>query len=146
MSTLEELRINAITAHKAQMTPDEHEKEQKLVQAHQNIVQVMIDTIWKAVQDAVEADPFTDHTVVMNPHEEAELCGLQYKTLLYGTYRKQLGQRDWKQQHFAGITKTPFELVDQALRARGVIKVLDITDQSKSNNILVKIILTPEGL
>ena len=135
METVQELREKALKAHKASQTPEDAEKERKLVVAHQNIVQTMCIAISDAVKDAIEASPLVTNTVVMDPHTEADLMGLNYKTLLYGTYRKEKGRRDWKQHHFADIHMTPFEEAEKELKPFGVTKIIDDTDPALSAHI-----------
>jgi len=94
--SVEGYRRDVICRHRAEMSDEDNQKEERLKDAHSSVVGVMIENIKDAVMDALDSDPFIRDTIIKDPHEGADLHGLNYLTVLKGTYRKSSGKRDWK--------------------------------------------------
>lgn len=136
---VEQLRREAICKHRMTMTEDEKEKERRLILAHNSVVETMIVAIQAAVRVSIAEDHMSTEICVIDPHKGADLHGLNFLTILKGTYRKVTGKRDWRQQRVAGIMYTPIEEVAMKLKSCGITKIVDESDASKSTQIHLKI-------
>lgn len=135
--TAGELR-HKILEEKQDLVQSHQQKLEAIKNAHDKLVEQLVDFIYDQAKIALEKNPFKKSFRLFNPLDRPEIDGFKWLYLLYGSYNKTSRTYNRSFHENAGIHFTPIEETNRILFNKG-FSVEDISDRNKSINTVLLI-------
>lgn len=145
MLSSQELRSEILSAkdlrskifeEKKDLVESRQKKLESLKNAHDKLVEMLVDFIYEQAKITLEKNPFKKSFRLFNPLEKTEVDGHKWLYLLYGSFNKSSRTYNRSFHENAGINFTPIEEANRILYSKG-FSVEDISDPSKSFNTVL---------
>ncbi len=133
--TAHELRTK-IFAEKQELVQSRQQKLESLKNAHDKLVELLVDFIYDQAKTTLEKNPFKKSFRLFNPLDRIQIDGYKWLYLLYGSYNKNSRTYNRNFHENAGINFTPVEEANRILYSKG-FSVEDISDPAKSFNTVL---------
>lgn len=135
--TAKELR-SKIFEEKKELVESRQQKLQSLKNAHDKLVEMLVEFIYDQAKNVLEKNPFKKSFRLFNPLDKPEVNGHKWLYLMYGSFNRTSRTYNRSFHENAGIDFTPIEEVNRILYSKG-FSVEDISDPAKSFNSVLLI-------